>query len=258
MATPNRAEASTDTSRGIKSTNFVSVGYGPSTFLKTFRMAGILLRARTGFHNKQSPLPGIWRAVVCCCELRSLLSPKLGGGSHCKSHPNAMRNWQAVYPCRSRSSTVAPIMPGRLWTDTKALTISGKPGQYRLQPAGTVVSLADTARVEQLVSSGKFETTEHKPRKPLEELQKTSQLRAEAVRSSLFQYARHRGLRLDESQFRAVGMGMRDPVVPVPGNAAGSARNRRIEFRLEASTDGVPGAAINYWCRQPILACSCE
>ena len=55
--------------------------------------------------------------------------------------------------------------------------------------------------------------------------------RAEEVRNSVIAYAKAQGLEIDASQIQPVGVGVREPIIPVP-NQNNADVNRRVEFRL--------------------------
>ncbi len=58
--------------------------------------------------------------------------------------------------------------------------------------------------------------------------------RAVAVRKAYLDYAKSQGIVVDESQFVAVGLGVKDPKFPVPANEAEWNANRRVTFRIKA------------------------
>ena len=58
--------------------------------------------------------------------------------------------------------------------------------------------------------------------------------RAQAVRQAFLEYARTQGITIDESQFVAVGMGVKDPKFQVPATRDEWNQNRRVVFRIKA------------------------
>jgi outer membrane protein OmpA-like peptidoglycan-associated protein len=56
--------------------------------------------------------------------------------------------------------------------------------------------------------------------------------RAEAVRDSIVEYARKKGLNIDRSQIQPVGVGIREPFVAKPKNMDEARQNMRVEFRV--------------------------
>ena len=57
--------------------------------------------------------------------------------------------------------------------------------------------------------------------------------RANAVRKSYLDFCKTKGLELDESQFIAVGVGVKSPKFPTPRDAQEWAANRRVVFRVK-------------------------
>ncbi len=57
--------------------------------------------------------------------------------------------------------------------------------------------------------------------------------RATAVRKSYLEFCKQKGLELDESQFIAVGVGVKNPKFPTPRDAEEWAANRRVVFRVK-------------------------
>lgn len=77
-------------------------------------------------------------------------------------------------------------------------------------------------------------------RKIDQEAYKLSRQRAVAVMNSIIEYARAKGIVLDESQFTVSGLGFDKPVVAVPSSKAEAEQNMRVLFRimeLEAEQD---------------------
>ena len=68
-----------------------------------------------------------------------------------------------------------------------------------------------------------------------------SHRRAQSVRESLLTYAKDKGYQFDESQFRPVGAGITQPVVPKPSNLAEAKANMRVQFQIVT----VPAEALN-------------
>jgi len=59
-----------------------------------------------------------------------------------------------------------------------------------------------------------------------------SRQRAEAVRDSVVEYAKSKGLQMDKTQIQPVGVGIREPFIAKPTNMAEAEQNMRVEFRL--------------------------
>lgn len=58
--------------------------------------------------------------------------------------------------------------------------------------------------------------------------------RAQAVRAAFLDYAKQQGIVIDESQFVAVGIGVKDPKFQVPATEQEWNQNRRVVFRVKA------------------------
>jgi hypothetical protein len=105
--------------------------------------------------------------------------------------------------------------------------------QYVWTPTGEDLDLADTPRVIELIS----EAAQRKPRDYaradflVNELKNLSEERARNVRRECVDYARSKKVDLDESQIKAVGVGVVEPVVAKP-RKEDQAKNTRVEFRL--------------------------
>ena len=115
------------------------------------------------------------------------------------------------------------------------------PTDYQYFYNGEPLALEAIAKVIAIVSSGTFKTGGANPRETLQEAQKLTRDRAEAVRSSFLQFAEEKGKRIDESQIAFDGVGVGEPMVARPRSEQEAAANRRVEFVLtrvtgEAST----------------------
>jgi len=58
--------------------------------------------------------------------------------------------------------------------------------------------------------------------------------RAAAVRQAYLEYCKQNGIKVDESQFLAVGVGTKSPKFPVPQTEEQWNANRRVVFRVKA------------------------
>ncbi len=58
--------------------------------------------------------------------------------------------------------------------------------------------------------------------------------RSQAVRAAFLEYAKQQGINIDESQFVAVGMGVKDPKFQIPATKDEWNQNRRVVFRVKA------------------------
>jgi len=59
-----------------------------------------------------------------------------------------------------------------------------------------------------------------------------SRSRAEAVRESIIEFAKGKGIIIDKSQIQPVGVGIREPFVAKPANMEQAKQNMRVEFRV--------------------------
>ncbi len=110
------------------------------------------------------------------------------------------------------------------------------PSDYQYFYNGESLALENTAKVIAIVSGGTFKAGGANPRETLQEAQKLTRDRAEAVRSSFLQFAEKQGKRIDESQITFDGVGVGEPMVARPRNEQEAAANRRVEFALTRVT----------------------
>jgi outer membrane protein OmpA-like peptidoglycan-associated protein len=84
-----------------------------------------------------------------------------------------------------------------------------------------------------LIEAGAFDgSAEVNPRETMQAALNLSRSRAEAVRDSVMEYAKTKGLGIDKSQVQAVGVGIREPFVAKPANMDQARQNMRVEFRV--------------------------
>ena len=110
------------------------------------------------------------------------------------------------------------------------------PSDYQYFYNGESLALENTAKVIAIVSGGTFKAGGANPCETLQEAQKLTRDRAEAVRSSFLQFAEKQGKRIDESQITFDGVGVGEPMVARPRNEQEAAANRRVEFALTRVT----------------------
>ncbi|MBI4664369.1 MAG: ABC transporter substrate-binding protein [Verrucomicrobia bacterium] len=114
-----------------------------------------------------------------------------------------------------------------------ALKRSGTQGNYSYSLNGQPLDLAATAALVKLIETGSFDgVPEVNPRETMQSALNLSRSRAEAVRDSLVDYAKGKGLMLDKSQMQPVGVGIREPFVAKPANLDQAKQNMRVEFRI--------------------------
>jgi outer membrane protein OmpA-like peptidoglycan-associated protein len=110
---------------------------------------------------------------------------------------------------------------------------SGASGDYKYSLQGKPLSLEDTEAVAKLIETGSFDgVAEFRPRETMQAALNLSRARAEAVRDSIIEYAKSKGLQLDISQIQPVGVGIREPFIAKPSNMEEAQQNMRVEFRL--------------------------
>ena len=73
---------------------------------------------------------------------------------------------------------------------------------------------------------------ESNPREVMQAALNLSRKRAEAVRDSIIEYAKSKGVEIDKSQIQPLGVGIREPFIAKPANMAEAEQNMRVEFRI--------------------------
>jgi hypothetical protein len=109
---------------------------------------------------------------------------------------------------------------------------TGQSGNYRYTMQGKPLNLEATADVVKLLERGAFDGTDPNPRETMQAALNLSLGRANAARDALIQYARAQGIKFDESQFQAVGAGVKEPKIARPKNLDQAKENMRVEFRV--------------------------
>ncbi|MEM8678676.1 MAG: ABC transporter substrate-binding protein [Planctomycetota bacterium] len=117
----------------------------------------------------------------------------------------------------------------------------GQARNYKYFFKGRPLDVNAIDSVVQLIDSGGFEGTEHKPRETMQAASNLSYARAEAVKQSLVDFAKQQRINLDTSQLQPVGAGILEPVIPKPKTLDEAKENMRVEFRIVR----VPAEAIN-------------
>lgn len=116
------------------------------------------------------------------------------------------------------------------------ITREGTSGNYRYSLEGKPLDIAQTSRLVDLINEGRFEPgpgdSFESPLMILRVARNLSKARAEALKKAIIDYAKKHGYTLDESQFVAVGVGVSEPIIPVPRNPAEAAQNMRCGFHL--------------------------
>lgn len=108
----------------------------------------------------------------------------------------------------------------------------GSEFKYFLVKDGSPLDLNDTKKVMALIEKENLVGTDDNPKLTMMAALDLSQKRAKVIRDAIVEYAKDKGLRLDESQIKFVGVGIAEPVIPKPKNEEQAAKNRRVEFRI--------------------------
>ncbi len=110
---------------------------------------------------------------------------------------------------------------------------SGVAGNYSYSLNGEPLDLRATTKLARLITEGAFDgSTDVNPRETLQAALNLSRQRAEAVRDSIVEYARSKGLIFDKTQIQPAGVGIREPFVAKPSTPEEAGKNMRVEFRL--------------------------
>ncbi len=147
---------------------------------------------------------------------------------------NAGRFGNAAIIIRGHSDPTRTLLEAvRAGIDSGVIERRGGSGNYTYYINGRQLDLTDTQKIADLVTSGALDrSAQYDPRRYYSAAQTLSRQRAEEVKNQILAYARSKGITLDESQIQPQGVGIVDPVVAKPSNAAEAAQNRRVEFRL--------------------------
>ena len=147
----------------------------------------------------------------------------------------AARYGNAAVVIRGHSDTTLvlrdAVMAG---LETGKLKRTGSKGNYTYYLDGKPLDLENTAEVVKAIQSNNTFRAggQYDPRKTVQAALKLSRERALAVRESVIGYATEKGVRIDESQIQAQGVGVREPLLARPSSPEEAALNMRVEFRL--------------------------
>ena len=118
-------------------------------------------------------------------------------------------------------------------TDKGVITRTGTTGSYQYLLDGKPLDLSRTAEVVALIERGAFDGGGGaNPRETMQAALNLSRARAESVRDAVVTFAEKNGYTFDRSQIQPVGVGVREPLVPKPGDFQEAKQNMRVEFRL--------------------------
>lgn len=120
---------------------------------------------------------------------------------------------------------------------------TGVRNNYKYFLDGKPLDISRTAEIVKLIEEGEFGGNgQNNPRETMQAALNLSKGRADAVRDAVVAYAEAHGYRLDASQIQPVGVGVREPIIPVPRNLEDAQKNMRVEFRLLKVPAEVVGA----------------
>ena len=110
---------------------------------------------------------------------------------------------------------------------------TGTAGNYSYSLNGQPLDLGHTGTLTKLIETGAFDgVPDLNPRETMQAALNLSRARSEAVRDSIVEYAKKKGLNIDKSQIQPVGVGIREPFVAKPRNLDEARQNMRVEFRI--------------------------
>jgi len=92
---------------------------------------------------------------------------------------------------------------------------------------GKPFDLANTKKVLEMIDKEKMDTAS-----VLKDARGLSEQRARGVRAAIASLSEKLQLQLDANRLVVEGVGLREPVVPVPRSADDKAKNRRVEFKI--------------------------
>ncbi len=123
----------------------------------------------------------------------------------------------------------------------KVLSRRKEGGKWVYLHNGKPLDLGITRDVVQHIEKGDFDGTVPSPRRTMQAALNLSLSRAAKVRDAIIAFAGTKGLILNSEQLKPVGVGIREPVVPIPRNLEQARKNMRVEFsivevRAEATT----------------------
>ena len=97
------------------------------------------------------------------------------------------------------------------------------------------------------VKHGDGSFSEHEARSTMIDALQTSRARAENVRKKVLEFAKSKGLNLDESQIQIQGVGIQEPLISRPKTVKDMAENRRVEFAvIKAQAETSDASVLDY------------
>ncbi|MDO8424962.1 MAG: hypothetical protein Q7T01_00375 [bacterium] len=132
--------------------------------------------------------------------------------------------------------------------ETGVLERRGEGAAKRYFVSGRELALTSTADVVATIQRGTFDKAKSaKPRELMLAARNLSQQRADEVRSAIVAHASKSGKHLDANQIQAQGVGVLEPLVPVPRSMDDVTQNTRVEFALvRVSAEATTSADFEY------------
>ncbi len=156
------------------------------------------------------------------------------GGEFQRVVETAQRFGNAVIAVRGHADPTKTLLDlVRAGIQKGILKQSGSRGNYSYSIQGRPLNLEQTDELVKLIEGGAFDgVAEYRPRETMQAALNLSRNRAESVLTSLINYARTKGLNIDQSQVQPVGVGIREPFLAKPSNMDEAKQNMRVEFRV--------------------------
>ena len=130
------------------------------------------------------------------------------------------------------AKTLLHFVRGAMEAGVVTRTGNRSQGYRYFMKGGKELKLAKTQEVTAMIESISLRPgSQWAAREIMQAALNLSRKRADEVRGSLITYAKAQGLEIDASQIQPVGVGVREPIIPVP-NSNNADVNRRVEFRL--------------------------
>jgi len=110
---------------------------------------------------------------------------------------------------------------------------TGTRNNYSYYLKGKKLDLTATDKLAESITSGEFDGVAGiNPRETMQAALNLSRKRAEAVKNAVMEYAKQKGIEMDQSQIQPIGVGITEPIIPKPSNMSEAEKNMRVEFRL--------------------------
>jgi outer membrane protein OmpA-like peptidoglycan-associated protein len=165
---------------------------------------------------------------------QTVFSPEQYGAEFKRVVETADRFGNAVVAVRGHADPTKTLLDlVKAGIQKGVLKRSGVQGNYSYSLNGQPLDLSSTSAIARLIENGAFDgIAEANPRDTMQSALNLSRSRAEAVRESIIEYAKSKGVQIDRSQIQPVGVGIREPFVAKPANMDQAKQNMRVEFRV--------------------------